>query len=54
MAEDRVKEKQIRVSDRATAMWSLTNVNIALAAETANEANLSQLKLTLKEKLSTI
>jgi len=46
--------KQIRVGHRASITRTLMKVGDALAAETADEAKLSQLKLTLEEKLGTL
>lgn len=54
MAEDLAKKKQIRTGHRASTAWTLTKVDDALAAETADKAKLSQLKLTLEEKLGTL
>lgn len=54
MAEDLAKKKRIRAGHRASATKTLTKVNKALAAETANEAKLLQMKLTLEEKLGTL
>ena len=53
MAEGLAK-KRIRAGHRASTTRALTKVNDALAAETADEAKLSQLKLTLEEKLGTL
>ena len=55
MAEGLAKKKRIRAGHRASATRTLTKLNDALAAETApDEAKLSQLKLTLEEKLGTL
>ena len=54
MAEGLAKKKRIRAGHRASTTWALTKVNDALAAETTDEAKLSQLKLTLEEKLGTL
>ena len=54
MAEDLAKKKRIRAGHRASATKTLTKVNKALAAETANEAKLLQMKLMLEEKLGTL
>ena len=54
MSEDLAKKKRIRAGHRASTTRTLTKVNDALAAETADEAKLSQLKLTLEEKLTTL
>ena len=54
MAEGLAKKKRIRAGHRASTTRALTKVNDALAAETADEAKLSQLKLTLEEKLGTL
>ena len=54
MAEGLGKKKRIRAGHRASATRTLTKVADALAAETAEEAKLSQLKLTLEEKLGTL
>ena len=54
MAEVLAKKKRIRAGHRASTTRTLTKVNDALAAETADEAKLSQLKLTLEEKLGTL
>ena len=54
MSEDLAKKKRIRAWHRASTTRTLTKVNDALAAETADEAKLSQLKHTLEEKLATL
>lgn len=54
MAEGLAKKKRIRAGHRASATRTLAKANGALAAETADEAKLSQLKLTLEEKLGTL
>ena len=54
MSEDLAKKKRIRAGHRASATRTLTKVNGTLAAEIADEEKLSQLKLTLEEKLTTL
>ena len=54
MAEDLAKKKRIRAGHRASTTRTLTKVNDVLAADAADEARLSQLKLTLEEKLGTL
>lgn len=51
MAEDLAKKKQIRAGHRASTTRTLTKVGDVLTPETADEAKLTQLKLTLEEKL---
>ena len=53
MAKDLAKKKRIRARHRASTARTLRKVNDALAAETADKAKVSQLKLTLEEKLAT-
>ena len=54
MAEGLAKKKRIQVGHRASSTRTLVKVDGALVAKTVDEAKLSQLKLTLEEKLGTL
>ena len=54
MAEGLTKKKWIRAGHKTSATRTLAKADGALAAKTADEAKLSQLKLTLEENLGTL
>ena len=54
MAEELKRKKRIRAGHRASATQILSQVSGVLSTPPADTAKLSQLKLTLQEKLETL